>query len=479
MPDCRIVLITGEDDNQRKLEEWEHLLMHSFLMKPFTAERLLDAISEALVIDGGKSLREWIEINENERNNTVGEEDEDRMPSEDTDMSETEALRKLASVKPGAVIHIFELHPRSFRARSVANIGSGLRWEKLKGKIGKSRIKDAAFEKAPMIENVSGFAATKSHLWTRHMMYYRTFCGVPFRVSGSSMRHALVAFHAEENAFDGEFRSEAILCAERIARFLERQRLLKRRQNETAFAASGMTLGSFSHELFNHLSSTDIQAIVLGRLLDGDNPLAAAEDQEEAKMRISAIRSKTKEAVEKTEVLRGIKGESKPVSIQNCLRHAAIACQSTLQEISKRPEDIEIKVPEEVHEEWLVKAIPASLIIVFFNLYLNAVQQIDLAGQIRKRGHVWHSLERRVRRDGNLWAFVRIHDTGPGIHPDDWDNVFEPGYTTKDEGTGLGLHICSYLLNSIQESGRRAELCVTRSTIWDGTTFTVKIPLSD
>ncbi len=144
----------------------------------------------------------------------------------------------------------------------------------------------------------------------------------------------------------------------------------------------------------------------------------------------------------------------------------------------KHPERILIDVPtEEMGGDWQVEAVPAALIIVFFNLYLNAVQQIDLMWGIRKWGRVRYSLERREDESGKAWAIGRIHDTGPGIHPDDWERIFEPGYTTKEDGMGLGLYICRHLLGTISESGRHASVKATRSVLWDGTTFTVKLPL--
>jgi two-component system NtrC family sensor kinase len=61
-------------------------------------------------------------------------------------------------------------------------------------------------------------------------------------------------------------------------------------------------------------------------------------------------------------------------------------------------------------------------------------------------------------------------DTGPGIAPEDLPHIFEPFYTTKDSGTGLGLAV-SY---SIVES-HQGTLSVD-SVPGHGATFTVRLP---
>jgi signal transduction histidine kinase len=478
---CRILMITGESNPGARLKDWGNLRVHCFLEKPFGSRELLEAINEALELEGRK-LKEWMKIHEEDRkaDQEAQEEHVERMQlssgTETPAIAMSKALQELVSVKPGTVAHVFRLHPRSFRTQSLANAGGSIKWQPLRGKIGKSPIKDVAFSDVPIFEKVSD--GKRSHLWTLEMVNYEAFCGIPIIVSDNN-RYALVAFHNEADAFDDSFRLSAMLCAEKVAHSLDRQKLLERTGNEATFAAAGMTFGSLAHELYNHLTAANSQALLVKVLLDRENPLSDS-DRRECRERVDRIYSQTKRAIEKAEALRGTRGRTEPVSIQRCLRGAAVACRRILEETVVRPENIQIDLPpEEPEEEWCVRAMPGALIIILFNLYLNAVQQIDLMRQIRRRGRVWHSLERRKDEKGKLWAFVRIHDTGPGIHPDDWERVFEPGYTTKEKGVGLGLYICRHLLRSIYESGRYANLRVTRSVLWDGTTFALKLPLSD
>ena len=65
---------------------------------------------------------------------------------------------------------------------------------------------------------------------------------------------------------------------------------------------------------------------------------------------------------------------------------------------------------------------------------------------------------------------VQIADTGPGISEEDRRHLFEPFFTTRPEGTGLGLALCREILTS---HGGRIDLAEERTT---GTTFCVLLP---
>ena len=97
---------------------------------------------------------------------------------------------------------------------------------------------------------------------------------------------------------------------------------------------------------------------------------------------------------------------------------------------------------------------------VLLNLLLNALQAIDEPGSITV------TLERR----GDT-AVVKVADNGRGISPDHLPNIFRPFFTTKGNGTGLGLWLARRIVEDHQ--GR---IDVT-STLGKGTTFTVIVPL--
>ena len=73
---------------------------------------------------------------------------------------------------------------------------------------------------------------------------------------------------------------------------------------------------------------------------------------------------------------------------------------------------------------------PQQLKQVFLNLFLNSLQAMNGHGR----------LEVRTSVDGSEFV-VTITDSGTGIAPKDLPHVFEPFYTTKTNGTGLGLAV--------------------------------------
>ena len=46
----------------------------------------------------------------------------------------------------------------------------------------------------------------------------------------------------------------------------------------------------------------------------------------------------------------------------------------------------------------------------------------------------------------NGFVRVSVHDSGPGIPSEDVDRVFEPFYTTKISGLGMGLAVCKHII---------------------------------
>jgi signal transduction histidine kinase len=97
---------------------------------------------------------------------------------------------------------------------------------------------------------------------------------------------------------------------------------------------------------------------------------------------------------------------------------------------------------------------------VLLNLLLNALQAIDQTGRITVM----------LERKGDT-AVIEVADNGRGISPEHLPHIFRPFFTTRGEGTGLGLSLARRIVEDHQ--GR---IDVT-STVGKGTNFTVILPL--
>jgi signal transduction histidine kinase len=99
---------------------------------------------------------------------------------------------------------------------------------------------------------------------------------------------------------------------------------------------------------------------------------------------------------------------------------------------------------------------------VFLNIVLNAYQAMPSGG-------VLGITSSQVIRNDTEYVRVDISDTGSGIPPQILEKIFTPFYTTKAQGTGLGLPICSKLVKL-----HKGDIRVTSDDT--GTIFTVELP---
>jgi C4-dicarboxylate-specific signal transduction histidine kinase len=77
---------------------------------------------------------------------------------------------------------------------------------------------------------------------------------------------------------------------------------------------------------------------------------------------------------------------------------------------------------------------------VVLNLIMNAVEAMSSVKGVRKL-----SINTDQNKNGIL---VAVRDSGPGIDPEQSDRIFEPFYTTKTSGVGMGLSICRSIIGA-------------------------------
>jgi len=107
-----------------------------------------------------------------------------------------------------------------------------------------------------------------------------------------------------------------------------------------------------------------------------------------------------------------------------------------------------------------LKVDPTFMKRVLNNLVTNALQAMPDGGRLTVRACT----------DSEA-AFISLQDTGVGIPKENLSKLFQPLFTTKSKGQGLGLAVCKRLVEALKGD------IMVESEIGKGTTFTVKIPL--
>ena len=120
-----------------------------------------------------------------------------------------------------------------------------------------------------------------------------------------------------------------------------------------------------------------------------------------------------------------------------------------------------IDIMPHIEQDLFVEGDKTALQQVFINLIINAFEAIEGKGKV----------EISLEKEGDF-AKVIIKDTGVGISKENLKKIFDPFYTTKERGTGLGLAVVKRILED------HRGIIEVISEKGEGTTFIVKLPLA-
>ena len=128
-----------------------------------------------------------------------------------------------------------------------------------------------------------------------------------------------------------------------------------------------------------------------------------------------------------------------------------------------------IEVNTELTDETLFVSADLELLKqVFLNLILNAIQAMNVGDRLNISTH------KIIDQQGSGWAEVHLVDNGCGIATADLPKIFDPFYTTRKKGTGLGLTIVNNIIEmhggGIDISSRQKEgtRCIVTLPLWTG-----------
>jgi len=212
-------------------------------------------------------------------------------------------------------------------------------------------------------------------------------------------------------------------------------------------ATVGRMAANIAHEIRNPLASLTGAIEVL------TSPLTA----DDARERLSQIVARESERL--NHIIKNFLEYARPAPLSIAAFDVAVAAEEVLLLLEHRASPGSLKVIREFAPSipWPVDAQQFRQIL--WNLCLNAVEAMPDGGELRVAAAV---------RAGTLE--VAVSDTGDGIGAGDLAHVFEPFFSTKPEGTGLGLALVHRI---VQEHGGEIDV---RSAPGLGTTFTLTLP---
>lgn len=218
-------------------------------------------------------------------------------------------------------------------------------------------------------------------------------------------------------------------------------------------ASLGRLAASVAHAIRNPLTAVKLRLYSVRRAI-GDKPKLVS------KMQVIS------EEINRLEsVLRNFLDFSRPPALNLQPQNVAVLMDKSLELMCHQLQHRRIEVirNEEIGLP-LVVADADQLKEVFLNLLTNAADVMTEGGTIR----IGTSVESNA--DGRRMVVVRVRDSGPGVPPELAQRVFEPFYSTKEDGTGLGLCISAQI---VERHGGRLTL---EPVDGPGACFAVRIP---
>lgn len=216
-------------------------------------------------------------------------------------------------------------------------------------------------------------------------------------------------------------------------------------------ASLGELVAGIAHEINNPLSGI----LLFTSLAAGNKNVDPA-----LKRDLEVIRSETQRC---SGIVQGLLEFSRSSIPEKKSASVARVIDDTLELLSQQPILLNVRILKDYAENLPeIQVDSGQLRQVFMNLIMNACQAMPQGGDLSLR-----------TGQEEEFLVARVIDSGTGIDKVQLGKIFDPFFTTKErEGTGLGLSI-SYGI--IENHGGTIEV---DSTLGEGTTFTIKLPIA-
>lgn len=270
---------------------------------------------------------------------------------------------------------------------------------------------------------------------------FESCMGLPVRGTYRPV-HALFVFHRDPGRFSRRHLRRLLAQATVLAGALDRKAFSRLLEAHSQVMLAGWLASAAVHEMANAVNAMDVALANLEPLLHSRSSVDEGIQAEIAVLQhnVQALRH----------LLEGFGGlapqqRERPVALHELLRRL----HGVLRPLAAR-EQVRLEfVLDPGLSRWRVRGSAMAVCQILLNLALNAVQQMaDLPPVGEWRGVLG---VRAVLVDGGEGPqlLLQVEDTGPGVHAEHRDHIFEPGFTTRPGGSGLGLAIARSLATSL------------------------------
>jgi PAS domain S-box-containing protein len=194
----------------------------------------------------------------------------------------------------------------------------------------------------------------------------------------------------------------------------------------------GELAASISHELKQPIAAAMITAATGLRWLKRDMP--NVEEASDALQSIVKAGERANQIIVRLRSLYAkVPSKREPITVNEVISEMVVLlrAEATRHRVSMRA-DLADNLPSVIADRVQVQQ-------VLMNLMLNGIEAMSDSGGVL-------TIESQSGADGAIQ--ISVNDTGPGLPPDKADQIFDAFYTTKPQGSGMGLAICKSIVES-------------------------------
>lgn len=248
---------------------------------------------------------------------------------------------------------------------------------------------------------------------------------------------------------------EVVGAVETFTDLTELKLLEEHLERKNRLEALGEMAAGVAHEIRNPLGAIELYASLLKRKDNLDD--SQTEVLDKILVAVSGLNRIVEDMLAFT---RSVTLRVAPAKIGPLIAAAACMAQPG---ITEKEISVDAKILKDEEEDFAVNVDAEMIQRVFLNLLLNAIDAVS------KNGRIKISVEKKMV-ENRPFAKVSVIDNGCGIDESLRDKIFNPFFTGKRKGTGLGLPIAH---RTVEAHGGKIEF---ESTVGQGTTFEVWLP---